>query len=343
VLAAVVGLCALADGLVLHVPHALLRGPSATDVTGVALAAAGVALLGLAAYLAFAGTRRRTKLLAIPLGLVAIQWVVVPLVTATVVLNGTGQDGPAARSLGLAGARDVTFPARDGTRLAAWWVPGRNGAAVILLHGSHGTRADTTGALRLLARAGYAVLAYDARGHGDSAGATNALGWGATDDLAGAVAFVRGRAGVDPRRVGALGLSMGGETALRAAAEGVGVRAVVADGAGASTSGDLALLEPAALPRSVNWTTMRVVALLGGRPQPRALADVAGRIRVPVLLIASARKDERRFDDLLRRRIGAAAQLWYVADAGHTQTRSRHPAAYARRVLNTFDAALLHP
>src|SRR5581483_9679522 len=97
----------------------------------------------------------------------------------------------------------------DGVRLSGWYVPGRTGGAVVLLHGSHGTRADTTAQLRLLHRAGFAVLAFDARGHGESGGATNALGWRGDRDVAGAVRFLRGRRGIDPARIGALGLSMG--------------------------------------------------------------------------------------------------------------------------------------
>jgi pimeloyl-ACP methyl ester carboxylesterase len=106
---------------------------------------------------------------------------------------------------------------------------------VILLHGSHGTRSDTLGHLRMLIGAGYGVLAFDARGHGQSAGQTNALGWTGARDIAGAVRFLDRQSGVDPRRIAALGLSMGAEEALRAAATGAPLSAVIADGASAST------------------------------------------------------------------------------------------------------------
>lgn len=69
-------------------------------------------------------------------------------------------------------------------------VPGAVGAAVVLLHGSHGSRTGTLAQLRMLAAAGYGVLAFDARGHGLSAGQSNALGWRGVDDIAGAVNFL---------------------------------------------------------------------------------------------------------------------------------------------------------
>ena len=160
----------------------------------------------------------------------------------------------------------MTFPARDGVRLSGWFVPGHNGSSVILLHGSHGTRVDTLSYLRMLDSAGYAVLAYDARGHRASGGQTNALGWRGADDIAGAVAFLARQPGVDAHKIAALGLSMGAEDALRAAANGIQLRAVIADGAGASTLGDSELvahgLEPVFV--SVTWLTMRAIELESG-------------------------------------------------------------------------------
>ena len=138
------------------------------------------------------------RLLAIPLVFALVQWVLVPAVGAALATNAPRHAVASARTLGIAGARDVVFAASDGVRLAGWYAPGHNGGAVILAHGSHGDRADTLAHLRVVARAGYAVLAYDARGHGRSAGRTNALGWQGAPDVAGAVAFLRRQPGVDP-------------------------------------------------------------------------------------------------------------------------------------------------
>jgi pimeloyl-ACP methyl ester carboxylesterase len=211
------------------------------------------------------------------------------------------------------------------------------------LHGSHGSRADTVDHLRMLSRAGYGVLAYDARGHGASAGQTNALGWRGADDIAGAVAFLRHQPDVDGGRIAALGLSMGAEETLRAAAGGVPLRAVVADGAGASTAGDERIVSGGAIARSVTWMTMRATELLSGDAEPAPLQAVAHAIRVPVLLIASRRAGERRIDEAYRSRIGASASLWYVADADHTRALRAHPSAYATRVVGFLDAALGSP
>jgi uncharacterized protein len=343
ILAGVLGVTATAVGLALYAAPAALAGVSGSTYTGLPLTVAGLVLVGLAFRLAFRGRRRRVKLLAIPVAVVTLVWVVFPAVFAGVVTSAPHPTVADAATLGLPGARDVSFPAADGVRLSGWYVPGRNGAAVILMHGSHNTRADTIRHLRLAVAAGYAALAYDARGHGQSDGQTNALGWHADPDVAGAVQFLRRQGGVDPDRIAALGLSMGAEEALRAAADHVPLRAVVADGAGASTLGDMRLssngpLAPVLL--SATWLTFRATEAISGDDEPAPLKDLVGAIRAPVLLIASNDAGERKIDEAYRHRIGANATLWYVPDAGHTKALATHPGAYAARVTAFLATAL---
>ena len=85
----------------------------------------------------------------------------------------------------------------------------------------------------MLARHGYGVLLFDRRGEGESDGDPNAFGWAADKDMNAAVAFLQHRPDVDRSRIGGIGLSVGGETLLQTAAESDGLKAVVADGAGA--------------------------------------------------------------------------------------------------------------
>ena len=84
----------------------------------------------------------------------------------------------------------------------------------------------------MLAKNGYGVLLVDPRGYGDSQGDPNAYGWGSTKDIDAAVAWLRRRPDVERRRIGGLGVSMGGEQMLEAAARNRGLKAVVSEGAG---------------------------------------------------------------------------------------------------------------
>ena len=338
-----VGLAATVAGLATSVPHAALTGPGGSDYTGTVATAAGIVLIGLAFRDALRGRRTAVKvMLAIPAAFVIAQWLIAPAINVGIITNAPRPVAAGATTLGLAGARDVTFPASDGVRLAGWYVPGRNGAAVILLHGSHGTRSDTLAHLRMLHAAGYGVLAFDARLHGQSQGKTNALGWSGARDVAGAVSFLKRQPGVNPHRIAALGLSMGAEEALRAAATGIPLAAVVADGAGASTLSDDQLLPHSLSPvfTSATWLTMRGTELVSGEPEPAGLSRIVGHICVPVLLIASNAMCERAIDQIYRDRTGRNASLWYLPDAGHTGGLSTHPAQYAPRIESFLASAL---
>jgi uncharacterized protein len=122
----------------------------------------------------------------------------------------------------------VSFETSDGLTLKGWYVPSRNGAAVIAFPGRKGPQAHT----RMLARHGYGVLLFDRRGEGASDGDPSSWGWGGERDIKAAIAFLRHRADVDPGRIGGLGLSVGGELMLQTAAETEDLKAVVSEGAG---------------------------------------------------------------------------------------------------------------
>jgi uncharacterized protein len=343
VVAGTLGLAAFAVGMGISGVHIVIAGASGADYTGVVLVAAGIALTTLAIRAGLRGQRKRRWLVLIPIAAIYLQWVILPVGTAGMVTSAPHPSIAGAATLGIRGARDVTFSARDGTRLAGWYVPASNGGAIILMHGSHNTRADTVDHLHMLHRAGYAVLAFDARGHGQSEGQTNAAGWDGDDDIAGAVTFLRRQPGIDPHRIAALGLSMGAEQALRASADGIPLGAVVADGAGASTMGDQRLIghgitQPVFL--SVTWLTMRATELASGDTEPAPLESIVGRIRAPVFLIASNAPDEHALDLVYEDRMGAIARLWYLSDTGHTLGLSTHPSAYQHRVTDFLRAAL---
>jgi pimeloyl-ACP methyl ester carboxylesterase len=133
---------------------------------------------------------------------------------------------------------------------------------------------------------------------------------------------------------------MGAEEALRAATAGVPLRAVVADGAGASTTGDASIASGGAVDTSVSWMTMRAVEILSGDREPAPLRDALPRIRVPVLLIASNAHGEIQTDRAYAAAIAPRATLWEVPDAGHTKALATHPRTYAARVTAFLRSAL---
>ena len=241
-------------------------------------------------------------------------------------------------ALGLPHAR-VTFPADDGIRLSGWYVPSRNGAAIVLVHGGGGDRQGTILHARMLAKAGYGVLLYDARGRGESGGQENAAGWQWDRDVRGAVSFLTSR-GID--HIGLLGLSTGAEAVVTEAASDNRVEAVVADGLQARTAadashlpfGDRISIEPSFALAGIE------IRLARGEAQPRPLIVVVHEVAGtrPLLLIATI-AFERKIDRIYTR--GSKAQLWELPTSAHTKGLQDHPITYAHRVLSLFNKALL--
>ena len=241
-------------------------------------------------------------------------------------------------ALGLPHGR-VTFPADDGVRLSGWYVPSRNGAAIVLVHGGGGDRQGTILHARMLAKAGYGVLLYDARGRGESAGHENAAGWQWDRDVRGAVSFLT-RRGID--HIALLGLSTGAEAVVTEAASDKRVEAIVADGLQARTAadashlsfGDRISVEPSFAVAGI------AIRLARGETQPRPLIDVVHEVARtrPLLLIATI-AFEREIDHVYTR--GTKAQLWELPTSAHTKGLQDHPITYAQRVQSLFNQALV--
>ncbi|HEX6131149.1 MAG TPA: alpha/beta fold hydrolase, partial [Actinomycetota bacterium] len=276
--------------------------------------------------------------------LVVAQFLLLPAIIALDVTNRTRPAGsgetPASRGLAFT---DVRIVADDGVALAAWWVPPRNAGAVIVLPGSGSTRDDVLDHAALVAGAGYGALLPDPRGHGDSGGRGMEFGWGAELDVPALATWVLARPEVT-EGVGLLGLSMGGEVALTAAANDARIEAVVAEGASARTWDD-ARREPDPHPVGIanEWVLFGLVGVLAPEAPPRALVEAVGELEAPTLLIAGAPANEARLGPVYAAAAPDAVTLWSLPDTPHVGGLSTHPAAYRERVLGHLDAALLGP
>ena len=97
--------------------------------------------------------------------------------------------------------------------------------AMVIVHGAGSGKENHADFARLCAAGGWAALAYDQRGHGDSA---DEMGPAALADVGRMARFLGGLEGVDPRRVCARGSSMGGFMAIHAAATSDAIAGVIA-------------------------------------------------------------------------------------------------------------------
>lgn len=266
----------------------------------------------------------------------------------------------------------VTFlSSTDHVQLRGWFIPGvlpdgqlTAQRTIIMVHGNRQNRTDPdVGQLALsadLAHQGFAVLAFDLRGNGESPPAPMSLGYFEPRDVLGAVDFLRsgplpypqlGR----PNVIGGWGMSLGAASLLIAAAQEPAIAAVISDDAFAyavpriehdvakEDSLEARLAQPftpgalfaARFVYGVDWFAVRpvdVVAKIAPRPllfiHPDADPDT------PIwnfnALVAAARGAPN-----------AHVESWVVPGVTqHAQSFHTHPAEYMSRVTSFFTATL---
>lgn len=252
---------------------------------------------------------------------------------------------------------DIEFAAPNGETLRGWLVPAPNGAkaiGVVALHGRGGDRTGALGALPTLHALGTGVLAIDMRENGLSAGAGRgmALGIRESEDAIAAAAEMR-RRGYD--KVIVLGCSLGGASAILAAARDKSIDGVIADSPLASFDryvAEIADRRLAMFGMQARWATSiwgdAVVGVtrmrLGLREFEKPLDAIERVAPRPVLLIGGGRDEvtpAAHAQDLAAR-AGANASLWIADEAGHCGASSAAPEAYrdrATKIIDTVKAA----
>ena len=325
-------------------------GASGDDYTGYLSVASGLLLLGVGCATLWRSRRRddgrlwryvRRSLLAAAAA-VAVMVVVFPISLAYVVTHTARAEVPRA-DLGTAYEK-VEFTTSDGLLLKGWYIPSKNRAAVIAFPGRSGPQKQA----RMLARHGYGVLLFDRRGEGESEGDPNVFGWGGERDLLAAAAYLRSRADIDGSRIGSIGLSVGGEMLIHAAAHSNAFAAIVTEGASGQSLRD-ELANPALarrlldLPLQLSLTTA-VAVLTNELPPPSLRSEVARIAPTPVFFIYGEHGQggtETRPNNAFYAAAHQPKQIWEVPGGQHIAGITTRPAEYERRVLAFFDHALL--
>jgi MYXO-CTERM domain-containing protein len=329
--------------------YTLQVGPSGDDYSGLLAIPAGLLLIAVGAVTLWR-TRRRDdgllrrylrRLLLLLAAAAVFVFVLFPLSLSYVFTHVSRVKVPAA-NLG-APHEQVAFTTSDGLKLRGWYVPSRNGAAVVAFPGRKGPQRQA----RMLVRHGYGVLLFDRRGEGESDGDPNAFGWAMDRDLKAAAAFLQRRPDVERDRIGGIGLSVGGEMLLQTAAESKAFKAVVSEGAGARSVRE-ELEKPRTFALWLGVSTQAVlttgVALFSNHLPPPSLTDLTGRIAPrPIFLIYALHGtggEEKQLNPKYYAAAGEPKQIWEIPEASHTGGITARPAEYERRVVGFFDDAL---
>ena len=320
-------------------------------ITGYLLLAGGLVAALWAAGHILRATRRRWWAPVVVLLLVATSlalWTVGQAVAASFPPR-PALDGRTPADIGLA-YRDVTFPSSDGVELAGWYVPSRNGAAVVLVRGAGapgppcwtmpGCSPTTATGSCCSTRAGTARAPGGAWTSAGTASRTPPVPW---------TSWPSGRTSTSGR-IGLVGMSMGGEQAIGAAGADERVRAVVAEGATHRVAADKDYLDAygvrGELQQRVDRVTYGLAGLLTGAPEPASLqrsVSVATRRPDPAafLLVAAGEvPNESLAADHVQAGSTTGVTTWTVAGAGHTQGLATAPDAWEERVVAFLDDAL---
>ena len=348
--ALLLGIAGTAAGAGIASAHLAKAGLDAAAVLAAIVLVTGLFLLGWGAVALVRAIPGWWRLLALPVALALAQFVLLPL---TVAVNATSRppSPPGAATparYGLA-YQDVAFRTADGIRLSAWYIPARNGSAVVLLPGAGATRTAVLPQAAVLARHGYGALLVDTRGHGRSAGHAMDFGWWGDRDLAAAVTFLARQPGVQAGKIAVLGESMGGEQALAAAGSDPRIRAAVAEGATGRQFADHGWRPrdiTGIIDRGMDWVQYTAAGLLSGAPRPMSIRDgIRAAAPRPVLIIAGgATAGEATAAGWFQAASPATVQVWVVPHAAHTQGLATAAQAWEARVISFLNAALSpHP
>jgi uncharacterized protein len=334
----------------MHLAHVAIDEAERSDFTGILALAGGLLLIGLSALVAWrsrrGGTLRRRvgRRALVGVGVLALSFFVLFPIGVAIYVTRTPRE-PIDGTFSVA-HEDVAFETEDGLTIRGWYAPSRNGAAIVLVHGSGGNRQGPRKQARLLARHGYGVLLYDSRGQGESDGDPLGYNWTWQPDVDAAIEFLKARPDVRDGRIGGLGLSSGADALIEAAARRPDLRAVVAEGAGARAYGDVLDLETEdKLSGLVNiWITFAAAQVLAGETEVRSVGDFVGEGapgRVSLIAAGHGLGEEDQLNRLWADRVGDRVDLWELPEGKHTAAIDEHPREYERRVVGFFDRLLL--
>lgn len=245
---------------------------------------------------------------------------------------------------------DITIPSFDGTRLYGWWMSAAIDApTIVVLHGVKKNRTAVLRAALVLRRAGFNVLVFDGRAHGNSEGRYITYGFYERRDVEAALDWLIAEKNINKDRVGLAGESMGAAIALQVAAHNPWIQCVWADSPFASlrrvaeefarkiTRLPYVVLNP------VLWTTIRVANYRGKfdvrMVDPLALA---AQIKCPVFLVHGTADQliATAHSESIHEALGGKKEVWFVEGARHARNIRHAKREYSDRLTRFFAETL---
>ncbi len=238
---------------------------------------------------------------------------------------------------------NMSFKTANGLTLSGWYIPSKNGAAVILIHAYYGDRRQSLPVAEMLSKHGFGVLMYDQRASGESEGWTRSFGWLDVADVSQAAEWVNARPDVIPGKIGGYGCSMGAAIALAGSVKTPSIAALALDAPSPlhwrENLPGFSLQNPLSLPVSLG--VFGLVALRSGSLPPTTTVDaIRAYTPRPILFISTGQSDERQRISSYYALADEPKQHWNIPSATHCGGTA-YFAAYEQHLVNFFTTTLL--
>lgn len=240
---------------------------------------------------------------------------------------------------------NIEFTTVDNLHLRGWWLPySRSNRTIIFLHGYAGSKDPDLKYSLAIHQAGFNILLFDFRAHGQSDGNLTTLGALETRDVKAAIDYVSSRGS---EKIGLLGFSMGGRTALLAAAiSRQGVSAIVSDGGPLDLSFTiLQQLKDKRIPWGIRHIiTISILfgaSLRAGENLFRAdpIRHTSALHDIPIYLIHAELDPYTRLEDLqtMVAELGEDVKLEIIPGVKHRETDTLNFSGYISRIIAFFE------
>ncbi len=243
---------------------------------------------------------------------------------------------------------EMSIPTKNDKRLYGWWIPAGNPSdeelpTIILVHGWARNVDRMMSYIKQLHPAGYNLLAFDSRCHGQSDDDKFSSMPKYTEDIQAAIAYSLKLPNVDENRIGLLGLSMGGAASIYAASMDNRIRAVATVGAFSHPEKVMGLeLRKHKIPNPIVWLIFRYMEIrIGRRFSQIAPSNNIAKSDAKFLLIHGINDETVPLEqgkELYDSSLQSNTTLWEVDGKGHSDC-NHHPEFWLK-VLEFYEVNL---
>jgi uncharacterized protein len=238
---------------------------------------------------------------------------------------------------------ELALKSTDEVVIAASFFPttAKDAPIILMLHGNGASRAQFRNHAAWLNNAGYAAMAIDLRGHGESLGGKKSFGLFEANDARVALGWIK--ANYPRSKVAVIGVSLGGASALLGdkgplAADALVLQAVYPDIDRAIYNRIASRIGSPLATAGAPTLTLQSRFLYGVPSEQISPIKAAKKYKGPVLVIGGANDVYTPPNETheLQKAFPGETSLWIAPGLGHDQMSDTNDAAYQEQVLSFF-------